>query len=204
MSADTTPISPARFAAAIKELSVGMLQLKVAEIHNSIAHLQYSNDQLRPFAEGSAVALGSQANRPALSDGPSPQSNGLHETAEPDQDCLLAIGENELVIERMAERLALIRSEVEARGLNWSVFLSREPVQGPPPADETPHAAWTDGTIQTGTIRTGPTPQGDDQPGTDSSTERASRLCDEQLAQASDNGRGGLEEGNDTGKGLHL
>ena len=56
MSADTRPISPARFAAALKDLSVGMLHLKVLEIRNSIAHLQYSNDQLRPFADGSATA----------------------------------------------------------------------------------------------------------------------------------------------------
>ncbi len=58
MSADTTPISPARFAAAVKDLSVEMLHIKVIEIRNSIAHLQYSNDQLRPFAEGAAVVLG--------------------------------------------------------------------------------------------------------------------------------------------------
>ncbi|PMB65799.1 hypothetical protein BM221_007996 [Beauveria bassiana] len=58
------------------------------EIRNSIAHLQYSNDQLRPFAaddnDGGADAV-----------------------------CVDAIRENEAVIERMAERIALIRIEVE-------------------------------------------------------------------------------------------
>ena len=109
MSADTQPISPARFAAALKDLSISMLHLKVLEIRNSIAHLQYSNDQLRPFAQGSATAV-------------SPPST---ESAEPDQDCVDAIRENEQVIDRMTERLAIIRIEVEdERGVSWTEFMS--------------------------------------------------------------------------------
>jgi hypothetical protein len=169
-SADTTPISPARFAAALKGLSIEMLHLKVLEIRNSIAHLQYSNDQLRPFAEGSATAATATTSSQATGGG-----------SEPDQDCIDAIRENELVIDRMAERIALVRVEVEDRGASWTEFQSKEE------ADEAArqaadaaaaaangangangingtevngaagraHSAWTDGTFQTGTIRNG-------------------------------------------------
>ncbi|KAJ4858826.1 hypothetical protein T069G_07093 [Trichoderma breve] len=153
MSADTTPISPARFASAIKDLSLGMLHLKVLEIRNSIAHLQYSNDQLKPFADGTSAALGESS-------------------AAPDQDCIDAIKENEVVIDRMAERLAIIRAEVEDRGVSWTEFQSQDEVEaganteagealtnGDVVADdqaaETRHSAWTDGTFQTGTISNG-------------------------------------------------
>ncbi|EHK48028.1 uncharacterized protein TrAtP1_000741 [Trichoderma atroviride] len=170
MSADTTPISPSRFASAIKDLSIGMLHLKVLEIRNSIAHLQYSNDQLKPFAEGTSVALGGE-----------PTST----SAEPDQDCIDAIKENELVIDRMAERLAIVRVEVEDRGISWTEFQSQDEVTATATAaatntdagvegieeaainglvngeldasqpGETRHSAWTDGTFQTGTISNG-------------------------------------------------
>lgn len=151
MSADTTPISPARFASAIKDLSIGMLHLKVLEIRNSIAHLQYSNDQLKPFADGTSAALGEPA-------------------AAPDQDCIDAIKENEAVIDRMAERLAIIRVEVEDRGVSWTEFQSQDEVEAGANAEagealtngevvdettETRHSAWTDGTFQTGTISNG-------------------------------------------------
>lgn len=143
-SADTTPISPARFASALKSLSVEMLHLKVLEIRNSIAHLQYSNDQLKPFAE------------------PSPDS-----ATEPDADCVEAIKENEGVIDRMAERIALIRLEVEERGVSWTEFQSKDEVDaqrteggetnGETGANGTGQQSdpWTDGTFQTGTIRNG-------------------------------------------------
>ncbi|KAG6007857.1 hypothetical protein E4U21_005445 [Claviceps maximensis] len=166
MSADTRPISPSHFAAALKDLSLSMLHLKVLEIRNSIAHLQYSNDQLRPFADGTATALGREG-----------QGQGEEAKAEPDQDCVDAMRENELVMERMAERIALVRVEVEARGVSWAEFRSQEEQE----VDETRrarhaespqgnghgagarhpveggrlHSAWTDGTFQTGTIRNG-------------------------------------------------
>lgn len=161
MSADTTPIAPARFASAIKDLSIGMLHLKVLEIRNSIAHLQYSNDQLKPFAEGTSVALGETSTS----------------AAEPDQDCIDAIKENEVVIDRMAERLAIVRMEVEDRGISWTEFQSQDEVAASTDAGvegieeaainglvngeiagqsgETRHSAWTDGTFQTGTISNG-------------------------------------------------
>ncbi|CAG7564604.1 unnamed protein product [Fusarium equiseti] len=158
-SADTRPIAPARFAAALKDLSLGMLHLKVLEIRNSIAHLQYSNDQLKPFAEGT-------------------ETTPAGEASEPDQDCIDAIKENEGVIDRMAERIALIRAEVEERGLNWTEFQNRDEsaskndedaaatapaaaVNGDAQPDvvasntETRSNPWTDGTFQTGTIRNG-------------------------------------------------
>ncbi|PFH55611.1 hypothetical protein XA68_17950 [Ophiocordyceps unilateralis] len=146
MSADTTPISPSRFAAALKDLSPGMLRLKLLEIRNSVAHLQYSNDQLRPFADGTAAVLDA------------PSSNA------PDQDCIEALRENDAVIDRMAERIALIRVEVELRGLSWSEFDTDNATKDADVqmgADSAandvhrPHAAWSDGTFQTGTVVNG-------------------------------------------------
>lgn len=147
-----------------------MLHLKVLEIRNSIAHLQYSNDQLKPFAEGTSVALGGESTS---------------SSAEPDQDCIDAIKENEFVIDRMAERLAIVRVEVEDRGISWTEFQSQDEAAAAAAAarstdagveeieeaainglvngelaaagqpGETRHSAWTDGTFQTGTISNG-------------------------------------------------
>lgn len=128
MSADTLPISPSRFAAALEDLPVSTLHLKVLELRNSIAHLDYSNEQLRPFAEGTASTASPQPQSQQTS-----QSQSASETTaqtpsfEPDQDCLDAIRENEQVIERMQERIRLIRAEVEGRrGLSWTEFQSQE------------------------------------------------------------------------------
>ena len=157
-SADPAPIAPARFAAALKDLSIEVLHIKVLEIRNSVAHLQYSNDQLRPFAEGSATPL-----------------DGRGGGGQPDQDCVDAIRENELVIDRMAERIALVRFEVEDRGGSWTEFQSKEEadeaasqaasrVNGQAATENgggadgeggAAHDAWADGTFQTGTIRNG-------------------------------------------------
>jgi hypothetical protein len=164
------PITPARFAAAIQDLPLSSLALKVAELRNSIAHLDYSNEQLKPFA------------RPA-----SPDEEG-------DPDCAEAIQENEVVIQRMEERIMLVKEEVERRGASWRevgfmVAGSREGEAGAEEkigADATmtngisgdealvnghgdgrgsegrregagggTHSAWTDGTFQTGTIAGG-------------------------------------------------
>ncbi|KAK4093425.1 hypothetical protein Purlil1_2582 [Purpureocillium lilacinum] len=184
MSADTRPISPARFAAALKDLSVGMLHLKVLEIRNSIAHLQYSNDQLRPFADGSATATATATSTASSSGTNAPAAAAAVAAAgEPDQDCVDAIRENEQVIDRMAERIALVRIEVEERGMSWTEFQSKDDLveEQRKDADDAdtdaggaggnaaaaaaaagvngeaapPHSAWTDGTFQTGTIRGG-------------------------------------------------
>jgi hypothetical protein len=196
MSADTTPIAPARFASAIKDLSVGMLHLKVLEIRNSIAHLQYSNDQLKPFAEGTSVALGGESTS----------------SAEPDQDCIDAIKENEVVIDRMAERLAIVRAEVEDRGISWTEFQSQDEAAAAGAAavstdagveeieeaainglvngniaaaqsGETRHSAWTDGTFQTGTISNGQVrfdsqPAGQTAPATDNAAQSTTQEGD--------------------------
>ncbi len=90
MSSLATPISSQRFTEAIQDLPSGNLHFKAAEIRNSIAHLESSNQQLQIFAE----------------DG--------------DSDCKEAIKENVVVIERMEERLLLLKREVEGRGFKWS------------------------------------------------------------------------------------
>lgn len=102
-TANTTPIAPDLFAAALTDLSVSILRLKLLEIRNSISHLRSSNAQLLPFALGTETAVGG-------------------EPGVPDPDCADAIRENESVIERMDERIRLIRAEVEGRGLSWDEF----------------------------------------------------------------------------------
>ena len=86
MSASAAPISAARFAAALPDLPLSSLYGKVAEIKNSIAHLEISNIELQSYAD-----------------------NG-------DQDCESAIQENLAVIERMNERVQLLKQELESRG----------------------------------------------------------------------------------------
>ncbi|RFU30012.1 hypothetical protein B7463_g6315, partial [Scytalidium lignicola] len=152
MSHESFPISPERFAFAIKDLPISSLHLKAAELRNSIAHLDYSNEQLKPFAEGTTSVLGS--------------TEGV-----PDQDCIDAIKENEMVIARMQERIELLRAEVENRGGSWTEFLSAEEAAGNEAAStenaaegtngdthsryHEEHQAWRDGTFQTGTISNG-------------------------------------------------
>ncbi|KAI1386876.1 uncharacterized protein F4822DRAFT_328680 [Hypoxylon trugodes] len=154
MSSETQPINPARFAEALKDLPAESLALKVLELRNSIAHLDYSNAELKPYAEGRAPTLDQQG-----------------ETTQPDQDCIDAIAENEAVITRMQERIELIRVEVEGRGLSWREFQGKADeetaatdggntdsdhltngVNGTGASDQTQHPAWQDGTFQTGTI----------------------------------------------------
>ncbi|EGZ76036.1 hypothetical protein NEUTE2DRAFT_118791 [Neurospora tetrasperma FGSC 2509] len=171
-SNESLPITPQAFAAALEDLPVSALHLKVLEIYNSIAHLKYSNEQLRPFAEGIEAPLGSSTG------GESAQN-------QPDPDCVEAIRENEQVIVRMEERVQLIKNEVERRGLSWTEFERKDEVEaaaarnrarGPVETGEdsddeeqgqpmtngtstttttTQHPAWMDGTFQTGVIRNG-------------------------------------------------
>ena len=90
MSSITTPISPARFAAALPALPLSSLHGKGAELRNSIEHLEKSNQELRTFAD------------------------------EGDRDCAEAIEENKEVMIRLLERIELLRAEVENRGYMWS------------------------------------------------------------------------------------
>ncbi|KAI1375658.1 hypothetical protein F4677DRAFT_113106 [Hypoxylon crocopeplum] len=159
MSSESQPINPARFAEALKDLSAENLALKVLELRNSIAHLDYSNAELKPYAEGLAPTLDQQGR-----------------AAQPDQDCIDAIAENEAVIASMQERIELIRTEVEGRGLSWRELQGKvdddetpaplatdsnsaastgnltNGVNGHTPSNQTQHPAWTDGTFQTGAM----------------------------------------------------
>lgn len=110
MSSETLPISPALFAEAIKDLSAPSLHLKTLELRNSLAHLAYSNAQLRPFADGTET---SRDGTPG----------------QPDPDCADAMRENEVVMARMRARIALVRAEVEARGLSWTEFEAKDELE---------------------------------------------------------------------------
>ncbi|KAK8096804.1 uncharacterized protein PG998_005027 [Apiospora kogelbergensis] len=94
MSAQTRPPTAAEFAQALTELPASSLALKVLELRNQIAHLDYSIAEMRPFAEAS----------------------------EPDQICVEGIQENEAVIVKVQHRIELIRAEVENRGMSWHEF----------------------------------------------------------------------------------
>lgn len=227
----TAPITPARFAAALKDLSPASLHLKVLEIRNSLAHLAHSNAQLRPFAEGAAAAPGATPG-------------------EPDADCADAIRENEAVIERMRGRVELVRAEVEARGLSWGEFEAKDeleddepgvpaaPAPAATPASGVPAAApvangvnghagdgagpgvggaapsrgnpWEDGTFQTGVIRNGeihmdavPNRQGSSAaPGQTNGGGGGGRLTDEELRRRLEERL--AEDNDDEDAGLHL
>ncbi|KAF7951751.1 hypothetical protein EAE96_007050 [Botrytis aclada] len=146
MSADALPISPAAFAEALKDLPMSTLHLKAAELRNSIAHLDYSNEELKPFAEGIA---------PECVDG------------KADEDCIDAIRENEIVIARMETRISLLRTEIEARGGVWGEYEAgaepkpEEDISSPAVAttngtsaanEESRSNPWADGTFTTGRI----------------------------------------------------
>ncbi|KAK2760912.1 hypothetical protein FQN54_002154 [Arachnomyces sp. PD_36] len=94
MSASSVPINPTAFAEALTSLPLGSLYAKGAEIQNSIAHLQRSNEELQQF---------------------------IQETEGGDKDCEDAVKENEVVIGRMEERIELLKTEIEGRGQTWTV-----------------------------------------------------------------------------------
>ncbi|KAL3448838.1 hypothetical protein BJX65DRAFT_274604 [Aspergillus insuetus] len=95
MSSDALPITPAAFAEAITELTLPVLYAKVAELRNSIAHLQRSNAELRTFITESC------------------------ETEADKRELEGYIAENEGVKESMDARIALCKAEVERRGQTW-------------------------------------------------------------------------------------
>ncbi|MCJ1358316.1 MAG: hypothetical protein MMC33_008315 [Icmadophila ericetorum] len=95
MASYSTPISAARFATALPALPLSSLHAKGAEIRNSIAHLQASNEQLKEFMD------------------------------QGDRECKEVITENEEVVRRMQERLGLLKVEVERRGHVWDGGVER-------------------------------------------------------------------------------
>lgn len=92
MSSNSHPINPTAFASALTSLPLGSLYTKGAEIQNSISHLQRSNLELEQY---------------------------IQEAPGGDNDCEEAVKENEVVIERMRERIDLLKVEVEGRGQSW-------------------------------------------------------------------------------------
>jgi hypothetical protein len=213
MASQTTPITPTAFAAALKELSLPLLHLKVLELRNSIAHLDYSNEELRPFAEGTQAVLSAS-------------------TPQPDQDCIDAIAENETVIARMLERIELIKAEVEERGCSWTEFQSKEEVEAEERRrgeglegtglvngvdghtdggneEEEGRNPWRDGTFQTGTISNGIVSMDEVAGSRLRGGSRAAAaagggsLTDEELRRRLEEQMGRLEDGDEEG-GMHL
>ena len=153
MSSDALPISSPRFAEALRSLPLDVLHLKISELRLSIVRLDYSNEQMKPFADGTDENV-----------------------TEPDRDCIEAMEENKQVIERQVERIDLVKRELERRGLSL-----REVEEGGVRQEEAKQdgvgtedgmvngtrgatgdgdadgrsSAWTDGTIQTGRITNG-------------------------------------------------
>ena len=180
MSSESEPITPARFAAALPSLPLSTLRLKVLELRNSISHLLYSNAELKPFAEADP----------------------------PDEVCAEAIRENETVLMRMLERIALLKEEVENRGARWEEFDGSSAADGGErngeaqgsDAEETgngeqgAHPAWSDGTFQTGTIRLEP----------DGNTQTGGSLSDTELARQLEERMRTLDEEDNSQNGVHL
>lgn len=103
MSSETRPISPRSFAQAIEDLPLENIYGKAYEINNSIAHLRQSNKVLQEYSDSIKDDTSLDA---------SVRTSG-------DKDCLEAIQENEVVIDRQRERVRLLKAEVERRGQLW-------------------------------------------------------------------------------------
>lgn len=90
MSSTARPISPTKFAEALKDLPASSIFAKASELTNSNNHLQASNNQLKEFAD------------------------------QGDKECADAIAENEEVIRNNEYRILMCRFEVETnRGMIW-------------------------------------------------------------------------------------
>jgi hypothetical protein len=103
MSAESRVISSSDFAKAIEDLPVENLYTKAAEIANSVSHLERSNSQLQEYSD--SIRNDSSLNASTREAG--------------DKDCLEAIRENQVVIERQRSRIGLLKAEVERRGGRW-------------------------------------------------------------------------------------
>lgn len=165
MTSEARPVSPNSFAAAIEDLPVENLYTKAVEINNSVAHLERSNRTLQEYSD-------SIKNDESL-DAETRQYG--------DKDCLEAIRENEVVIERQQERVRLLKAEVERRGQRWH--------EAEPKETETSNG-HTNQTADTGSRNV-----------TASSTQAPARLTDEELRRQME-GRFGEDAGD--GEGIHL
>ena len=103
MSTESRVISAADFSRAIEDLPAENLYTKHSEIANSVAHLERSNKQLQEYSDSIRTDTSLDA--------------GVRE--EGDEDCLEAVRENEVVIQRQRERMELLKAEVERRGGRW-------------------------------------------------------------------------------------
>lgn len=103
MSSEARPITADAFATAVADLPVENLYAKAFELNNSISHLEQSNTHLKEYSD-------SIKNDTSLA---------VDVRREGDRDCEEAIRENDVVIERQRERIALLRREVERRGGRW-------------------------------------------------------------------------------------
>ncbi|THY36107.1 hypothetical protein D6D01_00750 [Aureobasidium pullulans] len=92
---------------ALESLPLDALHSKVAELRNNMNHLRSSNEQMVPFADE-----GDQGTVEHFS--------FLEARSNTSQDCKDAMYENLIVINRMNERIELLRAEVEKRGMRWS------------------------------------------------------------------------------------
>ncbi|KAK2735996.1 hypothetical protein FQN57_000889 [Myotisia sp. PD_48] len=93
MSADSQPISHAKFAEALQSLPSSSLWGKILELNNSISHLVRSNLELKRFIEESSEGG--------------------------DNECEEAVAENEGLVKRMSERIQLVEAELAQRGESW-------------------------------------------------------------------------------------
>lgn len=103
MSSETRPISPNSFAKAIEDLPLENIYSKAYEINNSVAQLEKSNKLLQEHSDSIKNDETLDADKRAIGD----------------VDCLEAIRDNEVVIERQHARVRLLKTEVERRGQLW-------------------------------------------------------------------------------------
>lgn len=103
MSGEARPIDAEQFALAIQDLPIENLYSKANEIQNSITHLEASNRHLQEYSDS------------IRTDTTLPEDT----RQEGDKDCLEAISENLVVINRQKDRVQLLKQEVERRGGRW-------------------------------------------------------------------------------------
>lgn len=115
MSSGARPIPSSQFALAIHDLPIENLYTKAKEIENSIEHLQKSNRQLQEYSD----SIKNDATLP-----------GEVKEEVGDKECLEAIRENEVVIDRQKERVEMLKQEVERRGGLWHGGINMDRVNG--------------------------------------------------------------------------